>query len=164
MASLNLKAGPLHRLASRPSDKDRQDVESVIVAYFEAGKNKDLTSLSDFHSSREAFTKFDENPPYTRQSSDEAFVYEQAAFANISDYNYKIDGLRIDLMGDTAVATFHLTYTGMFVNDYSFEGSPVSSHARVTMVLVRTSRGWRMAHEHFSRFPDWAEPKHSPQK
>ena len=143
----------------RPADKDRKDVESVIVAFFEAGKNKDLAAIADFHSSRDTFTKFDENPPYTRQDSEQAFVYEQATFANISDYSYKVDELRIDLFGDAAVATFYLTYGGMFVNDYSFEGSPVRSKTRVTMVLARTPKGWRIAHEHLSRFPDWALSK-----
>jgi ketosteroid isomerase-like protein len=143
----------------RPSDKDKRDVENTIRAFFEAGKNKDLTTLADFHSSRDTFTKFDENPPFTRQTSDDAFVYEQAAFANISDYSYSIDELRVDLLGDVAIATFYLAYSGMFVNDYSFEGSPVHSRSRVTMVLVRTSKGWRMAHEHFSRVPEPASPK-----
>ncbi len=143
----------------RPADKDRKDVEGLIRAFFEAGKNKDLTALADFHSSREEFSKFDESPPYTRQNSDEAFMHEQAAFANISDYEYAIDDLRIDLFDRAAVATFYLTYKGMFVNDYSFEGSPVGSKARVTMVLSRTPRGWRIAHEHLSRFPDWAGSK-----
>jgi len=142
-------------METRPSDKDKKDVESTIRSFFEAGKNKDLSSLGDFHASRDSFTKFDENPPYTRQNSEEAFVYEQAAFANISDYNYKLDDLRIDLLGDVAVATFYLAYSGMFVNDYSFEGSPVGSRARVTMVLTRGPRGWKITHEHLSRFPDW---------
>lgn len=145
---------------SHPSDKDKEEVESLVRAFYEAGKNKELPSLADFHAPGRVFSKFDENPPYTRQKSDEAFVYEQAAFANISDYNYNIEDLRVDLLGDAAVATFYLTYTGMFVNDYSFEGSPVSSRVRVTMVLVRTDRGWRFAHEHLSRFPDWSGPKH----
>jgi len=136
--------------------QDRKEVEALIHAFFEAGKNKDLASLADFHARREVFSKFDENPPYTRQNSQEAFVYEQAAFSNISDYNYQIDDLRIDFADGTAVATFYLTYSGMFVNDYSFEGSPVSSKARVSMVLSRTDRGWKIVHEHFSRFPDWA--------
>lgn len=138
-----------------PSDKDRKDVEDVIHAFFDAGKNKDLASLGGFHAPRDTFTKFDENPPFTRQNSEEAFVYEQAAFANISDYNYSIEELRVDLMGDAAVATFYLTYSGIFVNDYSFEGSPVGSRVRATVVLVRTPKGWKMAHEHLSRFPDW---------
>jgi ketosteroid isomerase-like protein len=146
-------------LETRSSDKDRKDIEMVVRAFYEAGKNKDLTAIADFHSSRESFTKFDENPPYTRQNSEEAFVYEQAAFANISDYSYRIDELRVDLLGEAAIATFYLTYGGVFVNDYSFEGSPVSGKARVTMVLVRTPRGWRIAHEHLSRYPDWVTPK-----
>ena len=138
--------------------RDRKEVEALIHAFFEAGKNKDLASLADFHAQREVFSKFDENPPYTRQNSQEAFVFEQAAFSNISDYNYQIDDLRIDFTDGTAVATFYLTYSGMFVNDYSFEGSPVSSKARVSMLLSRTDRGWKIVHEHFSRFPDWASP------
>jgi ketosteroid isomerase-like protein len=141
--------------------KDKEDVEAVIVAFFEAGKNKDLSSLSGFHARPDRFSKFDENPPYTRQNSEEAFVHEQAAFANISDYSYTIEGLRIDLLGETAVATFYLTYRGMFVNDYSFEGSPVGSRARVTMVLTREKDGWKIAHEHLSRFPDWVSTKPS---
>jgi ketosteroid isomerase-like protein len=137
----------------RPADKDKKDVEAVIRAFFDAGKNKDLASLAEFHSAGDQFTKFDENPPFTRQNSNEAFMYEQAAFANISDYSYSIDDLRIDLLGDAAIATFYLGYSGMFVNDYSFEGSPVRAKARVTMVLGRTPKGWRMVHEHFSRLP-----------
>lgn len=138
-------------MASSPSDKDKKDIEETIRAFFEAGKNKDLAALAGFHARRDQFTKFDENPPFTRQSSEEAFVYEQAAFANISDYGYSIEELRVDLLGDAAVATFYLAYSGMFVNDYSFEGSPVRGKARVTMVLARTPGGWKMVHEHFSR-------------
>jgi len=140
-------------------DKERTEIEAMIFAFFEAGKNKDLAALADFHGPRDVFTKFDENPPYTRQNSQEAFVYEQAAFANISDYWYKIDDLKVDLMEGTAITTFYLTYRGMFVNDYSFEGSPVGAKLRVTMVLLKTDRGWKIAHEHFSRFPDWDSPK-----
>jgi ketosteroid isomerase-like protein len=137
-------------------EEQTKAVTTAIHAFFEAGKNKDLASLAGFHASREVFSKFDENPPYTRQNSQDAFVYEQATFANISDYSYQIDELRVDIVGGAAIATFYLTYKGMFVNDYSFEGTPVSSKARVTMVLTKTDRGWKIAHEHFSRFPDWA--------
>jgi len=137
------------------SERDKQDVAEVISAFFEAGKNKDLASLAEFHVGPSCFTKFDENPPYTRQNSEQAFVHEQAAFANISDYHYQIDDLRVDLIGEAAVCTFYLTYGGIFVNDYSFEGSPVESRVRATMVLLRDKNRWKIAHEHFSRFPGW---------
>jgi ketosteroid isomerase-like protein len=140
---------------SRSPAKDRQDVENVVRGFFDTGKNKDLSALAEFHTSGDTFTKFDENPPYTRQNFADAYVHEQAAFANISDYNYHLDDLRVDLLGDVAVATFYLSYGGMVVNDYSFEGSAINGRARVTMVLAKTSKGWKIAHEHLSRYPDW---------
>ena len=141
-------------MAARPSEKNRQDVEALIRAFFEAGRSKDLAALARSHGPRDQFTKFDENPPYARQNTDEDFMYEQAAFANISDYEYSIEELRIDLLGDVAVATFYLSYSGMVLNDYSFEGSPVRARTRVTMVTSRTQDGWRIVHEHLSRMSD----------
>lgn len=132
----------------------KKEVEAIIRRFFDVGRHKDLTSLMEFHSPPQIFSKFDENPPYTRQSSNEAFIYEQAAFANISDYEYTLDDLRIDLIGETAIATFYLTYKGVFVNNYSFEGMTVGSRSRVTMVLARFGGRWKMVHEHFSTFPD----------
>ena len=143
----------------RPSDKDKDEIEDTVRAFFEAGKNKDLTALASFHAPRDQFTKFDENPPYSRQTSEEAFVYEQAAFANISDYAYSIEELRVDLLGDVAVASFYLNYSGMFVNDYSFEGSPIRAKSRVTMVMGRTPKGWKIIHEHLSRIPELGTQK-----
>jgi ketosteroid isomerase-like protein len=135
----------------------KKEVEALINSFFDAGRDKELTTLMDFHAPDKIFTKFDENPPYTRQNSEEAFVYEQAAFANISDYEYNIEALRIDFVGDTAIATFYLTFKGVFVNDYSFEGMTVGSRSRVTMVAARFRGGWQFVHEHFSPFPDMAK-------
>ena len=140
-------------MVTKDTEALKREAEVVIRAFFEAGRNKELTAILGFHSPAEVFTKFDESPPYTRQNSEEAFIYEQAAFANISDYQYKVDGLRIDLIGGTAVATFYLTYKGVFVNDYSFEGRIVGSRSRVTMVLAKFDGQWRIAHAHFSQFP-----------
>ena len=141
----------------------RKEVAAFIESFFEVGKNKELTSLMDFHSPASLFTKFDENPPYTRQNSEEAFIYEQAGFANISDYEYKIEEQKVDIVGDVAIATFYLTFTGVFVNDYSFEGMTVGSRSRVTMVVARFRDGWKFVHAHFSAFPDMSK-KESPRR
>ena len=135
-------------------DKTKKEIASVVFGFFEAGKNKDLAVLSKFHAPSSFFTKFDENPPYTRQDSEEAFVYEQASFANISDYSYEIENLRVDLIGAAAVATFYLKYRGIFVNDYSFEGRTVASRSRVTMVLAKFQSEWKIVHSHFSSIPE----------
>lgn len=146
-------------MIGRGDEQAKAEVAAFIRSFFEVGKSKDLTSLLDFHSPASLFTKFDENPPYTRQNSEEAFIYEQAAFANISDYEYRIDGQKIDLVGEVAIATFYLTFTGVFVNDYSFEGMTVGSKSRVTMVLARFGGSWKIVHAHFSPFPDIPKEK-----
>jgi ketosteroid isomerase-like protein len=132
----------------------RTEVTALIRSFFEVGKNKEIDSLMGFHSPASLFTKFDENPPYARQNSEEAFILEQAAFASISDYEYKIEDLRIDLVGDVAIATFYLTFMGVVVNSYSFEGTTVGSKSRVTMVVAKFGDGWKIAHAHLSPFPD----------
>ncbi len=141
-------------MESRQLDQARKDVASLITSYFEVGKSKDITSLSRFFAPSQHFSKFDESPPFTRQNADDAFMYEQARFANISDYEYKIDDLRIDVIGFIAIATFYLNYKGVFVNDYSFEGSTVSGRSRVTMVIGKFGDEWKIIHEHVSRFED----------
>jgi ketosteroid isomerase-like protein len=141
-------------LESRQVDRARKEVAALITAYFEVGKNKDITNLSRFFAPSQYFSKFDESPPYTRQNSDDAFVYEQARFANISDYEYKIDDLKVDVIGFMAIATFYLDFKGVFVNDYSFEGSTVGGRSRVTMVMGKFADEWKIVHEHVSRFDD----------
>ena len=117
-------------MESRQLDQTRREVAALITEYFDVGKSKDITSLSRFFAPSQYFSKFDESRPFTRENSDEAFMYEQARFANISDYEYKIEDLRIDVIGFMAIATFYLDYKGVFVNDYSFEGSTVAGKSK----------------------------------
>ena len=146
-------------LESRQLDQTRKEVAALITSYFDVGKSKDITSLSGFFAPSQYFSKFDESRPYTRQNSDDAFMYEQARFANISDYEYKLEDMRIDVIGFMAVATFYLDYKGVFVNDYSFEGSTVAGKSRVTMVIGKFGESWRIVHQHSSRFPDAPEKR-----
>jgi ketosteroid isomerase-like protein len=146
-------------LESRQLDQTRKEVAALISSYFDVGKSKDITSLSGFFAPSQYFSKFDESRPYTRQNSEDAFVYEQARFANISDYEYKVEDLRIDVIGFMAVATFYLEYKGVFVNDYSFEGSTVAGRSRVTMVIGKFGESWKIVHQHSSRFPDTSEKR-----
>ncbi len=141
-------------MESRQLDQAKKEVAALIDSYFHVGKSKDIALLSQFLAPPQYFSKFDESAPYTRQSSDEAFMYEQARFANISDYEYKIEDLRIDVVGFMAIATFYLNYTGVFVNDYAFEGSRVEGKSRVTMVIGKFGGSWKIVHEHVSRFTD----------
>lgn len=152
----------------------RRQVKNAIYRVFDAAKNRDFGVLASMHyQDEDIFSKFDDSSPFKRQSVKEALAHEDIAYSNITDFNYKIDELKIDLLSDTvALATFHLETGGLFVNDYRFEGSPARSKMRVTMVFLWKEEPkdekqfealqkqdilppqWVIVHEHFSRFPD----------
>jgi ketosteroid isomerase-like protein len=134
----------------------RRQVKNAIYRLFDAAKNRDFGVLADMHyPDEELFSKFDDSSPYKRQSLRPALAHEDLTYSNITDFNYKIEDLKIDLLGDTvALATFHLETGGLFVNDYRFEGSPARSKTRVSMVFLWKDDKWVIVHEHFSRFPD----------
>ena len=56
-----------------------------------------------------SYTKFDDWPPHHRQES-EALTEEAAALDVLKQYDYKIGDLKIHLLGNTALATFHIQY------------------------------------------------------
>jgi ketosteroid isomerase-like protein len=83
-------------------------------------------------------------------------MLEQLQFASISDYDFKINDLKIELVGDdAAVTTFALESTGIIVDDYSFRGTAINNKSRVTIVLQKDKKsgGWKMLHQHFSKMP-----------
>lgn len=134
----------------------RRQVKNSIYRVFDAAKNRDFGILASMHdTNEELFSKFDYSSPYKRQSISQALMHEEVAYSNITDFNYKIDELKIDLLGESvALATFHLETGGLFVNDYRFEGSPARSKLRVSMVFLWKEDHWVIVHEHLSRFPD----------
>ena len=134
----------------------RRQVKNAIFRVFDAAKSRDFGILASMHyPSEDLFSKFDFSAPYKRQTFSQALMHEEVAYTNITDFNYKIDDLRIDLITDeVAIATFHLETGGLFVNDYRFEGSPARTNLRATMVFLWKDEGWLIVHEHFSSFPD----------
>ncbi len=131
-------------------------MKNAIYRVLDAAKNRDFGILAEMHfPSEEIFSKFDDSAPYKRQTLAQALMHEEVAYSNITDFNYKVEDLKIELLKeDVALATFHLETGGLFVNDYRFEGSPARSKLRVTMVFLWKNDQWLIVHEHFSRFPE----------
>jgi ketosteroid isomerase-like protein len=134
----------------------RRQVKNAIYRVFDAAKSRDFGVLASMHyPNDDLFSKFDYSAPYKRQTYSQALMHEEVAYSNISDFNYKIDDLRIDLLTqDVAIATFTLETGGLFVNDYRFEGSPAKTQLRATMVFLWKDDNWLIVHEHFSSFPE----------
>ncbi|HEX6068068.1 MAG TPA: nuclear transport factor 2 family protein, partial [Nitrososphaera sp.] len=111
-----------------------------------------IEDIPDFFDDK--FTKFGDSPPYDRRELERALMLEQLQFASISDYDFKIEDLKVDVVGDAAVASFSLQSTGMIVDDYSFRGTAINNRSRVTIVFKKDKKGgWKMLHQHFSKVP-----------
>jgi ketosteroid isomerase-like protein len=79
-------------------------------------------------------------------------MLEQLHFASLSDYDFKIENLNTEVIGNVALATFLLEVTGMIVDDYSFRGASVNNKSRVTIFLQKDKKGqWKMVHQHLSK-------------
>jgi ketosteroid isomerase-like protein len=133
-------------------DRDSAAIKDVILEYFELAKTKEIEKIDSFLDPK--FTKFGDSPPFDRRDYDRALMLEQLQFASISDYDFKIEDLKIEVRNDSALATFMLESTGMIVDDYSFRGTTINNKARATVVLKRLDGGrWSMVHQHLSKFP-----------
>ncbi|MEO9319747.1 MAG: nuclear transport factor 2 family protein [Nitrososphaera sp.] len=131
-------------------EKERIDIEALLTQYFELAKTKELEIIERYLSPR--FQKFGDSVPYEKRSRERALMLEQLYFASVSDFDFKISDLEIDVAGERALATFVLDTSGMVVDDYSFRGAAVKSRLRVTVVLEKNQDGWKMLHQHMSRF------------
>jgi len=130
-----------------------ESVKEFLHQIFSIGKSKDLNSLRSIHD--KMATKFNHTYPYHRMEYEEICLYEEMFFANVSDYEYNIRDLRIDMIDtDHAVVTFILEQKGIIVDDYSFTGRVMQDIARCTLVLRRDkeSSRWVILHEHMSSY------------
>jgi ketosteroid isomerase-like protein len=132
---------------------DKRVIEQLIYKVFDIGRNKDLSFIQKMHLNNDAFSKFSDIPPYHLQDYEEASLHEEMFFANVSDYDFKITDLKIEIFDNIAIAAFMLEQQGMIVDDYSFTGRTLNVKARVTMVFKKDNE-WLIVHEHFSRVPE----------
>lgn len=135
-------------------ESDESVIKRAVYRAFEVGKSKDLQSIQQMHSNDERFSKFSDMPPYMRMGYSDTCMHEELYFASISDYDFKIEDLRIDMFGEMAIVTFLIEHTGMLVDDYSFTGRTMSVRSRATMVFQEIDKEWLVVHEHFSKIPD----------
>ncbi len=131
-----------------PSDSAK--IRELINEYFQLAKTKEIEKIDRFlHSS---FTKFGDSPPYDRRDYERALMLEQLQFASISDYDFKIEDMNIEIQKDVAVASFLLHSTGMIVDDYSFRGTTINNKSRATIIFCKVNGEWKMLHQHLSKF------------
>jgi ketosteroid isomerase-like protein len=122
------------------------EIENILTKRFDGLKNRDkaaIKSVIDEH-----YNKFDDWEPLKRQEAEKALKNEFGAFKVLSNYVYELTDPKMNIFGDFAVVTFYIHYQGEIRNRH-FEIS-----SRVSSVLRKQNTGWKIIHEHFSRFPE----------
>ena len=132
------------------AETDSAKIRDLIYNYFQLAKTKEIEKIEDFMDP--SFSKFGDSPPYDRRDFERALMLEQLQFASLSDYDFKLEDLKTEIIGDAAVATFVIQVTGMIVDDYSFRGTAINNKARATVVLRKDKAGlWKKIHQHVSK-------------
>jgi ketosteroid isomerase-like protein len=138
--------------ASSPED----EAKNAVVRRLDGIKNKDeatVRALIDEH-----YSKFDDWPPFGRQDAAKALENEFSAFKVLSSYSYELKDFEANVLGGTAIATFTLHYQAVMRN------KPFDVTSRVTSVLRKQDSGWKVVHEHYSRFPEETRQQFIPRR
>ena len=139
-----------NRLKANSILNDKDEIMDVITTFFNTGKTKNLAPLSAIQLNDQRYSSFSDIPPLDLKDYATTFALQQLRFVSISDYEYEIKNMRVDLFDSSAIATFLVTQTGIVVDNYSFRGQHMSMESRGTFVLVKSPK-WRIAHIHLSK-------------
>ena len=129
---------------------DQEEVIKIIETFFEIGKSKKLEILKDIQINDSAFSSFSDVPPYDLKDYATTIALEELRFVSISDYDYKINNVKVSIFGETAVVALELVQKGMLVDNKAFTGEHITIGGRATFVLIRQPT-WKIIHIHLSK-------------
>jgi ParB-like chromosome segregation protein Spo0J/ketosteroid isomerase-like protein len=93
----------------------------------------------------QTYSMFDDFLPLSLMSYEEARVHIEKVFKAIDSSRSTIENLRIRRLKDMGLATFVFRYNMVI------KGLPYYARARVSVVLVRVNREWKVLHDHWSQ-------------
>jgi ketosteroid isomerase-like protein len=129
--------------AANLEERARAEIERRVLEVLEACEAKDFARLESYHLYGPKFSRFSDSSP-ARLGAEATRQAERDGLAAISALRMEAEGLKVDVFGDTGVATFILRY------GFDSGGQSVRRSDRTTLVLVRDGGEWRIAHEHLS--------------
>lgn len=126
-----------------PHPNKQAAIERRINEIFDAAEKKDMPRLDSYHFYGLKFTKFAPEAE-GRLDAGGARQGEHDGLAPVDELMMRADGLKVDVFGETAVATFVMTYS------FKLHDELVRKQASATLVFVKVGEEWKITHEHFS--------------
>jgi len=123
--------------------KEAKEITNRLVEIIDACEKKDFDRLESYHLYGPKFTKFSTESA-GRLDADVARKGERDGLSAVNGLSMRADGLKIDVFGKTAIATFVLSYS------FKLGEETIEKQVKTTMVFVKEGGQWRIAHEHLS--------------
>jgi ketosteroid isomerase-like protein len=115
----------------------REAVEAIAQDVMDAN----IEGLQAAHLASHKFSKFGPRK-FERQDVNDANASEAAFFSSISNVDYRINDLKVDVLGDVAIVTYYPHVS------FRKDGESRVVHGRQTLVFLQTDDGWKIVHEH----------------
>ena len=129
---------------------EQEEIIKIVEAFFEIGKSKKLEILKDIQINDSSFSSFSDVPPYDLKDFSTTVALEELRFISISDYDYIINNVKVNIFRDTAIVALELIQKGMLVDNKAFTGEHITIPGRATFVLIRKPT-WKIVHLHLSK-------------
>ena len=136
-----------------PILSDKEDILDIITTFFNAGKTKNVAPLSVIQLDDPRFSAYSDVPPFDLKDFATTTALEQLRFVSISDYDFELKNMRVDIFENFAIATFTVKQSGMIVDNYSFRGQHMAMESRATFVLGKYVK-WKIVHLHLTKISD----------
>jgi ketosteroid isomerase-like protein len=132
---------PAPDLAGDAFPESQAELRQVVQSIAEDVMAANIPGLQAAHLDSDKFSKFGPRT-FERQTLTDANASEAEFFTSISDREYEVRDLKIDVFGDVAVATYYPRAS------FTRDGETVEVDGRQTFVFVKVADGWKIAHEH----------------
>jgi hypothetical protein len=129
---------------------EQEEIIKIIESFFEIGKSKRLEILKDIQINDSSFSSFSDVPPYDLKDFSTTVALEELRFISISDYDYVINNVKVNIFGNTSVVALELIQKGMLVDNKAFTGEHITIPGRATFVLIKKPT-WKIVHIHLSK-------------
>ena len=129
---------------------EQEEIIKIVELFFEIGKSKRLEILKDIQINDSSFSSFSDVPPYDLKDFSTTVALEELRFISISDYDYVINNVKVNIFGNTSVVALELIQKGMLVDNKAFTGEHITIPGRATFVLIKKPT-WKIVHIHLSK-------------
>ena len=118
-------------------------MKKAVNDIWESIRTGDLERLRDLHLNSEKFSKWIDGDGGV-VGYEETVASELEFFGAIENFTYEVVGLRVDVIGPVAIATFLIPF------EITMDDATISGKERATLVFAEKDGSWKIVHEHFS--------------